>query len=95
MRREFLWVRIIYCMSGNISPVYFELNVESIWSIGMLRDRELELPVAVSLTSSGENVRISIMARVSSSELKVRLRLIGLEQTKEIKKKQKLSFRVF
>ena len=39
-------------------PVYCDLKVESISSIGIARTPELE--VAVSLTSSGERVRISM-----------------------------------
>ena len=44
---------------GN-TPIYWDLNVESIWSMGMARELGPELDVAVSVTSSGDSVRISI-----------------------------------
>lgn len=40
--------------------MYFDLKVESIWSAGMLRADE----VAVSWTSSGPTVRISMAAEI-------------------------------
>jgi hypothetical protein len=45
--------------------VYFDLNVESIWSIGMARAWELELEVAAALRSSGECVWISMVVVVN------------------------------